>query len=131
MAKFCLDVQKRAKERRPKFRDQFFRRVTSSSGSIAEMTTGRSANCSSKQAAHYAQEHAARLRREAANMVHVVVVAAQLLVHRGRSRWWLGDDGVGAQNDKQMPLPEANLTARVTMVRCVRLAHEISALIFR
>jgi hypothetical protein len=70
-----------------------------------------------QQAAHYAQEHAARLRREAANMVHVVVVAAQLLVHRGRSRWWLGDDGVGAQNDKQMPLPEANFAARVTMVR--------------
>jgi hypothetical protein len=50
-----------------------------------------------------AQSHTARLRREPANIPHMVIEATQLLVHRDRSRTALGNDGIGAQDDQQMP----------------------------
>jgi len=49
------------------------------------------------------QSHTSRLRREPANILHMVVEAAQLLVHRGRSGKVPRDDGLGAQHDEQMP----------------------------
>ena len=49
------------------------------------------------------QSHTSRLRREPANILHMVVEAAQLLVHRDRSGKVPRDDGFGAQHDEQMP----------------------------
>ena len=36
-------------------------------------------------------------------MVHVIVKAAQLLIHRRRPHRWFGDDALGTQHDEPMP----------------------------
>ncbi|WP_256927818.1 hypothetical protein [Caballeronia sordidicola] len=63
---------------------------------------GTLAETSRQQPSDDAQSYAPRLRRQAAHVIHVLVVAAQLLIYRCRAVCGHRDDALGAQHHEQM-----------------------------
>src|SRR5450755_125211 len=78
-----------------------------------------------QQPAHRMEGHAAGLRRESADMVHIVVEAAQLFVYRCDRENMLSDDGVGAKHDKQMPERRTEVVARSSYRICTVAARQV------
>ena len=71
------------------------------------------------------QHHGSRRRSKSAHVIHVIVVAAQFLIHRPRADWRLRNGTLSAQHDEQMPKRRAVIGPVVPRVSSTRAARQV------